>query len=60
MNLKKTALAFAFTLLLAAALPLRAQTGCDDSPEDPTVVLALVGSIGAIGAGLWRSRRINK
>jgi XrtJ-associated TM-motif-TM protein len=60
MNLKRTALAFAFTLILATALPLRAQTGCDDSPEDPTAVLALVGGIGAIAAGMWRSRRINK
>ena len=56
MNLKKTALAFAFTLMLAAALPLRAQTGCDDSPEDPTIVLALVGGAGGLAAGLLRSR----
>jgi XrtJ-associated TM-motif-TM protein len=56
MNLKKTALAFVFTLMLAPALPLRAQTGCDDSPEDPTIALALVGGAGALAAGLWRSR----
>jgi XrtJ-associated TM-motif-TM protein len=55
-NLKKTSLAFAFTLMLAMALPLRAQTGCDDSPEDPTVVLALVGGAGALAAGLRSSR----
>jgi XrtJ-associated TM-motif-TM protein len=54
---KKNALAFAFTLILATALPLRAQTGCDDSPEDPTIVLALVGGMGALAAGVWRSRR---
>ena len=35
-------------LLLSVALPLRAQGGCDDSPENPTVVLALVGSAGAL------------
>jgi XrtJ-associated TM-motif-TM protein len=29
------------------ALPLHAQTGCGDSPENPTVVLALVGGAGA-------------
>jgi XrtJ-associated TM-motif-TM protein len=52
MNLKKTALAFGFAVLLATALPLRAQTGCDDSPEDPTIVLALVGGAGALIAGL--------
>jgi XrtJ-associated TM-motif-TM protein len=59
MNLKKTALAFGFAALLAAALPLRAQTGCTDSPEDPTIVLALVGGAGALIAGLGaaRSRR---
>ena len=56
MNLKKTALAFAFTLMLAAVLPLRAQTGCDDSPEDPTILLALVGGTGALAASLWRYR----
>jgi len=27
---------------------VRAQTGCDDSPEDPTVVLALIASAGAV------------
>jgi XrtJ-associated TM-motif-TM protein len=51
-SMKKTALAFAFTLILAPALPLRAQTGCDDSPEDPTIVLALVGGAAALITGL--------
>ncbi len=51
--MKKTLLAFAFTLVLAITLPLRAQTGCDDSPEDPTIVLALVGSAGAFAAMTW-------
>ena len=27
---------------------VRAQTGCDDSPEDPTLVLALIASAGAV------------
>ena len=57
MNLKRLLLAFGFLLILALALPLRAQTGCDDSPEDPTLVLALVGGVGAFAASLWRSRR---
>jgi XrtJ-associated TM-motif-TM protein len=57
MNLKKTLLAVAFILVLAAALPLRAQTGCEDSPEDPTIVLALVGGAGALAAGFWKSRK---
>jgi len=56
MNLKKMLLLFGFTLMLAVALPLRAQTGCDDSPEDPTLVLALVSGAGALAAGVWRSR----
>jgi len=33
--------------LLMVAVPLHAQTGCSDSPENPTAVLALVGSAGA-------------
>jgi len=37
-------------LLLVVAAPLHAQTGCTDSPENPTVVLALVGSAGAFVA----------
>lgn len=57
MNLKKTLVALGFALILATALALRAQTGCDDSPEDPTLVLALVTGAGVIAAGVWRSRR---
>jgi len=56
MNLKRTLLAVAIAYLLFPALPLRAQSGCDDSPEDPTIVLALVGSAGALIAGLRASR----
>jgi XrtJ-associated TM-motif-TM protein len=57
MNLKKTLFALAFAAMLAVAIPLHAQTGCDDSPEDPTIVLALVGGAGAFAASLWRFRR---
>ena len=35
-------------LVLLVALPLRAHTGCTDSPENPTAVLALVGGAGAL------------
>jgi XrtJ-associated TM-motif-TM protein len=56
MNLKKTAIAFAFALILAGGIPLRAQTGCEDSPEDPTVVLALVGGAAALVTHLRRFR----
>ena len=34
--------------LFALAAPLHAQTGCTDSPENPTAVLALVGGAGAL------------
>jgi XrtJ-associated TM-motif-TM protein len=34
--------------LFAIVAPLQAQSGCTDSPENPTLVLALVGSAGAM------------
>ena len=40
----------ASTLLFAVALPLHAQTGCVSSPENPTAILAVVGSAGAFFA----------
>ena len=60
MNLKKTLFALGFAVMLALALPLRAQTGCDDSPEDPTIVLALAGGGGAMAASLLRFRKRKK
>jgi XrtJ-associated TM-motif-TM protein len=57
MKLKKALFALGFAALLAMALPLRAQTGCTDSPEDPTIVLALVSGAGMLAARLWRFRR---
>lgn len=57
MNLRKTMQVFGFPLMLALTLPLRAQTGCTDSPEDPTIILALLGAAGAIVAGLRATRR---
>jgi len=56
MNLKSTLLAAAFALLLVPALPLRSQTGCVDSPEDPTIVLALVGGAGVLAASVKAAR----
>jgi len=56
MNPKKALFALGFALVLVVAPPLRAQTGCDDSPEDPTIVLAIVGGAGAFAASLWRPR----
>ncbi|MGA9063370.1 MAG: PExPT-CTERM protein [Terracidiphilus sp.] len=58
MNIKKTILPLGFALMLATALPLlRAQTGCDDSPEDPTIVLAVLAGAGALAASGWKWRR---
>jgi XrtJ-associated TM-motif-TM protein len=49
--MKKPAfLLLGFALLLAVALPLHAQGGCDNSPENPTAILAVVGSAGAFFA----------
>jgi XrtJ-associated TM-motif-TM protein len=56
MNLKRILFSACLPFLLAAARPLRAQTGCVDSPEDPTIVLALVAGAGALVAGLCFSR----
>lgn len=57
MTLRKILFAVGFGALVTMALPLRAQTGCDDSPEDPSIVLALIGSAGYAGTRLWRTRR---
>jgi XrtJ-associated TM-motif-TM protein len=35
-------------VVLLVAMPVYGQTGCTDSPENPTAVLALVGGAGAI------------
>lgn len=43
-------------LFAAAALPMHAQGGCVDSPEDPTLALAAIGSVGVLFTTL-RARR---
>jgi len=45
--MKKSLLVVGTAFFFAVALPLHAQGGCDDSPEAPTAILALVGSAGA-------------
>ncbi len=46
--MKKTCLLLAgIALLSSVALPLYAQGGCANSPENPTAILAVVGSAGA-------------
>jgi len=56
MNGKYRLTAAAWALLLLAAQSLRAQSGCVDSPEDPTLVLALIAGVGAMATGIWRAR----
>jgi XrtJ-associated TM-motif-TM protein len=49
--MKSVAALYALLLVLmaaAAATPAMAQNGCVDSPENPTAVLALAGSAGAV------------
>jgi XrtJ-associated TM-motif-TM protein len=47
--MKKTSFQFlGCVVLLSIARPLLAQTGCTNSPENPTAVLAVVGSAGAL------------
>ena len=45
---KSSLLLISLALLFAVTLPLHAQTGCLDSPENPTAILAVVGSAGAL------------
>jgi XrtJ-associated TM-motif-TM protein len=52
MNKKSLLLFVSCVCLLLIAAPLHAQSGCTDSPENPTVVLALVGSAGAFIANV--------
>jgi XrtJ-associated TM-motif-TM protein len=63
---KPSLLLFGIALLLAMALPLHAQDGgvdtggCDDSPENPTAILAVVGTAGALLASArvrYKARR---
>jgi XrtJ-associated TM-motif-TM protein len=42
--MKKTFLLTALVLALAVAIPARAQSGCDDTPENPTLILAGLAS----------------
>lgn len=56
--MKKAILSVALAVsLMAAALPARAQVGCEDSPENPTLVLAgLAGGVFAISSLRTRLR----
>lgn len=55
--MKKAILSVALAVSLMAAIPARAQTGCEDSPENPTLVLAgLAGGVFAISSLRTRLR----
>jgi XrtJ-associated TM-motif-TM protein len=42
--MKKTLLFTALAFAMIAAVPARAQGGCDDTPENPTLILAGLAS----------------
>lgn len=46
-TMNKSFLLVGSAMFLLIALPLHAQTGCVTSPENPTALLAVVGSAGA-------------
>lgn len=53
--MKKLALLVFAAAVLSVAAPLHAQGGCVNSPENPTAILAVVGSAGAFFASTRRS-----
>ena len=55
--MKRVFAGLSIALLCAIAPALHAQTGCVDSPEDPTIVLAVLGSGGALIAGFRKRKR---
>jgi XrtJ-associated TM-motif-TM protein len=44
-------------LLLAAVTAAHAQTGCVDSPENPTVVFGLIAAAASLGLMRFRGRK---
>jgi XrtJ-associated TM-motif-TM protein len=61
--MKKTFLLTALAFALIVAVPAHAQPGCDDSPENPTLILAgLAGGAYAISSirTRMRARRATK
>ena len=53
--MKKTL--FLMMMFAVAATACYAQSGCGDSPENPTAILAIVGSVGAGLAVRWQARK---
>jgi XrtJ-associated TM-motif-TM protein len=61
--MKKIFLLTALVLALAVAIPARAQSGCDDTPENPTLILAgLASGVFAVSnvRTRIRARRVTK
>ena len=59
--MKKTLLLVALTLAITVAVPARAQSGCVDSPENPTLILAgLAGGAFALSSLRTRVRARRK
>lgn len=61
--MKKTSLLLAAAAVFTVSLPLHAQGGCVNSPENPTIVLGLIGTAGAFLASARariRARRNSK
>ena len=57
---KSSLLLIGSAVMLTVALPLHAQGGCVNSPENPTIVLALVGSAGAFLASARRRMKARR
>lgn len=60
---KSSLLLLAVAAAFAVTLPMHAQGGCVNSPENPTVVLGLVGTAGAFFASArarLKARRSSK
>jgi XrtJ-associated TM-motif-TM protein len=61
--MKKSLLLAALAFAVIVALPAHAQSGCDDSPENPTLILAgLAGGAFAVSSmrTRFRARRFTK
>jgi XrtJ-associated TM-motif-TM protein len=61
--MKKSLLLAALLIAVTVVLPARAQTGCDDSPENPTLILAgLAGGAFAVSSlrTRFRARGVTK
>ncbi|MGI4829973.1 MAG: PExPT-CTERM protein [Janthinobacterium lividum] len=59
--MKKSSVLFvAVAAFVAVAMPLHAQGGCVNSPENPTLVLGLVGTAGAFFASARARIRLRR